>query len=74
MDKKIVKIVYFLQLDKLFNYLVCGIIKYFIIIFLIIYLTNVNSINPLICGKIIDLYEQTHNPEYKKWLDFYVRV
>ena len=37
------------------------IIKYFIIIFLIIYLTNVNSINLSIYGKIIDWYERTYN-------------
>lgn len=37
------------------------IIKYFIIIFLIIYLKNVNSINLSIYGKIINWYERTYN-------------
>lgn len=37
------------------------IIKYFIIIFLIIYLSNVNSINLSMYGKIIDWYERTYN-------------
>ena len=37
------------------------IIKYFIIIFLIIYLSNVNSINLSMYGKIIDWYEITYN-------------
>jgi len=40
--------------------------NYFIFIFLIIHLSNVNSINPLIYGKIIDWYEQTHN---LSWFD-----
>lgn len=35
--------------------------NYFIIIFLIIYLSNVNSINPPIYGKIINWYERTYN-------------
>lgn len=42
------------------------IIKYFIIIFFIIYLTNVNSINLSIYGKIIDWYERTYN---LSWFD-----
>jgi ATP-dependent protease ClpP protease subunit len=37
------------------------IIKYFIIIFLIIYTSNVNSINLSLYGKIINWYEQTQN-------------
>lgn len=42
------------------------IIKYFIIIFLIIYLTNVNSINLSIYGKIINWYGRTLN---LSWFD-----
>lgn len=42
------------------------IIKYFINIFLIIYLTNVNSINLSSYGKIIDWYERTQN---LSWFD-----
>lgn len=35
--------------------------NYFIFIFLIIYLSNVNSINPSIYSKIINWYERTYN-------------